>query len=511
VEGSRIQIFTRSPHRGDLSIADTLERVKMSRGAPAEGSHAGLILALVGAAQFMVVLDISVVNVALPAIREDLDFSLGGLQWVVNAYTITFGGLLLLGGRASDLLGRRRMFITGILVFALASLAGALAPNASLLVVARAAQGIGGAIVAPSTLAVLMTTFPEGPERQRALAVWGAMTAGGGSAGAILGGVLTDVLDWRWIFLVNVPVGAVIAWEARRSLAPDPERTRQGSFDLLGALTVTGGLVVAVFAIVRTTTEGWGSPQTLASLALAALLLGAFLASEAKVARQPLVPLRIFESRLLAGANVLVLLMSAAMFAMWYFVSLYLQQVLGYSPIRAGLAFLPMTFTIAAGSLRAAVIVRRFGIRATLLTAFALASVGLALFSRIHAGGGYATDVLPASLLVSLGMGLSMVPLTTTAVAGVAHREAGLASGLLNVFRLFGGALGLALLVAIAEAHTSGLLAHHSTTVAAATADGFGRSFIVASGIALLGAAMVLPLVGRVAPVEPEVAADLGG
>jgi EmrB/QacA subfamily drug resistance transporter len=459
----------------------------------------------------MVVLDISIVNVALPAIRQDLDFSLGGLQWVVNAYTITFGGLLLLGGRASDLLGRRRMFIAGILVFALASLAGALAPNASLLVVARAAQGIGGAIVAPSTLAVLMTTFREGPERQRALAVWGAMTAGGGSAGAILGGVLTDVLDWRWIFLVNVPVGAVIAWEARRSLAPDPARAQRGSFDLLGALTVTSGLVVAVFAIVRTTSEGWASLQTLGSLAVAALLLAAFVVIESRIAAQPLVPLRIFESRLLTGANVLVLLMSASMFAMWYFVSLYLQQVLGYSPIKAGLAFLPMTFTIAAGSLRAAVIVRRFGIRATLLTGFLFASVGLALFARIHAGGDYVTDVLPASLLVSLGMGLSMVPLATTAVAGVAHREAGLASGLLNVSRLFGGALGLALLVAIAEAHTSHLLAHGSISAAAATADGFGRGFLVASGIALVGAIMVLPLVGRVAPVESELATDLTG
>jgi EmrB/QacA subfamily drug resistance transporter len=501
-------------------MPDTVHAVRTSRRAPAEGSHAGLILALVGAAQFMVVLDISIVNVALPAIRHDLGFSLGGLQWVVNAYTITFGGLLLLGGRASDLLGRRRMFITGILVFALASLAGAVAPNAALLIVARAAQGIGGAIVAPSTLAVLMTTFHEGPERQRALGVWGAMTAGGGSAGAILGGTLTDWLDWRWIFLVNVPVGLVIAWEARRSLAPDTGRvidadgfaTPRRSFDLLGALTVTGGLVVAVFAIVRTTTEGWTSIQTVGSLAAAVLLLGAFVVIESRVASQPLVPLRIFESRLLTGANVLILLLSAAMFAMWYFVSLYLQQVLGYSPIKAGLAFLPMTFTIAAGSMRAAVIVRRFGIRATLLTGFVLATAGLALFSRIHAGGDYLTDILPPSVLVSLGMGLCMVPLTTTAVAGVAHREAGLASGLLNVSRLFGGALGLALLVAIAEAHTSDLLAHPGTSAAAATADGFGRAFLVASGIALVGAIAVLPLVGRVRPVATEVsAADLTG
>jgi EmrB/QacA subfamily drug resistance transporter len=487
----------------------------MRREAPAEGTHAGLILALVGAAQFMVVLDVSIVNVALPSIRDDLGFSIGGLQWVVNAYTITFGGLLLLGGRASDLLGRRRMFITGILVFALASLAGAFAPNAAFLVAARAAQGIGGAIVAPSTLAVLMTTFREGPDRQRALGVWGAMTAGGGSAGAILGGILTDVLDWRWIFLVNVPVGAAIAWEARRSLAPDPQRLLQvdggkrPSFDLLGALTVTSGLVVAVFAIVRTTTEGWTSLQTLGSLAVAVLLLAAFLVIESRVATQPLVPLRIFESRLLTGANVLVLLLGGAMFAMWYFVSLYLQQVLGYSPIKAGLAFLPMTLCIAVGSMRAASIVRRFGIQRTVLAGFLLSTAGLALFSRIHAGGSYLGDVLVPSVLVSIGMGLCMVPLTTTAVAGVAHHEAGLASGLVNVSRLFGGALGLALLVAIADAHRSDLLAHRSISVAAATSDGFARGFLASSGIALAGALLVLPLVRQVRPVDRELAADV--
>jgi EmrB/QacA subfamily drug resistance transporter len=464
----------------------------------------------------MVVLDISIVNVALPSIRDELGFSIGGLQWVVNAYTIAFGGLLLLGGRAGDLLGRRRMFIVGILVFAAASLAGACAPNAAFLVAARAAQGVGGAIVAPSTLAVLMTTFSEGPERQRALGVWGAMTAGGGSAGAILGGVLTDVLDWRWIFLVNVPVGAAIAWEARRSLAPDPARPAgsgadRRSFDLLGALTVTGGLVVAVFVIVRTTTEGWASLQTIAGLALAGLLLAAFVVIEARVATQPLVPLRIFESRMLTGANILVFLLGAAMFAMWYFVSLYLQQVLGYSPIKAGLAFLPMTFTIAAGSMRAAAIVRRFGIRATLLTGFLLSAAGLILFSRIHAGGSYLGDVLVPSVMVSAGMGLCMVPLTTTAVAGVAHREAGLASGLVNVSRLFGGALGLALLAAIADSRTSELLAHGQVSVAAATAAGFARGFLAASIFAIAGALLVLPLVRQVRPVETDLAVDLSG
>ncbi len=470
----------------------------MEAGTTRASSHSGMILALVGAAQFMVLLDVSIVNVALPAIRTDLGFSIGGLQWVVNAYTVTFGGLLLLGGRASDLLGRKRMFITGIVVFALASLAGAFAPDPGLLVAARAVQGIGGAIVAPSTLAVLMTTFREGPERQRAFGVWGAMTAAGGSAGAIIGGVLTDELSWRWIFLVNVPVGAVIVWEAVRSLVPDVARDRtaaRGSFDVLGALSVTAGLVVAVFGIVRTTSEGWTSLQTIGSLAAAVILLVAFVVIEWRIATQPLVPLRIFESRLLSGANLLVLLLGASMFAMWYFVSLYLQQVLGYSPIKAGLAFLPMTICIAAGSMRAAWIVARIGIRQTLLAGFLLTAAGLALFSRIHAGGDYASDVLVPSLLVSAGMGLCMVPLTTAAVAGVAHREAGLASGLVNVSRLFGGALGLALLAAIADSHTNDLLAHGHLSVAAATADGFGRAFLGAACFALGGAILVVPLI----------------
>jgi EmrB/QacA subfamily drug resistance transporter len=482
-------------------MPDTLRPVQTT--SQSRIPRSGMILALIGAAQFMVILDVSIVNVALPSIRNDLGFSINGLQWVVNAYTITFGGLLLLGGRASDLLGRRRMFITGIVLFAVASLAGALAPNATSLIVARAVQGVGGAIVAPSTLAVLMTTFREGPERRRAFGIWGAMTAAGGSAGSIIGGVLTDVLDWRWIFLVNVPVGAWIAWQAYRSFAPDAvpaaaaggASARRGSFDLLGALTVTGGLVVAVFGIVRTSSEGWLTGQTIGLLAVAVLLLAAFVVIETKVATQPLVPMRIFESRLLSGANALVLLLSASMFAMWYFVSLYLQQVLGYSPLEAGLAFLPMTLCIAAGSMRAASIVARVGIRTTVLSGFLLTAIGLALFSRIHAGGDYATNVLGPSLLVSAGMGLCMVPLTTTAVAGVAHAEAGLASGLVNVSRLFGGALGLALLVAVADARTSDLLAHGNTSLAAATADGFGRAFIVAAGFALAGAILVLPLV----------------
>jgi EmrB/QacA subfamily drug resistance transporter len=409
------------------------------------------------------------------------------------------------------------MFIWGIVVFALASLAGALAPNAACLVAARAVQGIGGAIVAPSTLAVLMTTFREGPERHRALGIWGATTAGGGSAGAIFGGVLTDVLDWRWIFLVNVPIGAAIVWQARKSLAADPPRARdangvlvpRGDFDLLGALAVTTGLIVAVFGIVRTTTEGWASLQTIGLLGGAVILLVAFVVIESRFAKHPLVPLRIFESRLLTGANVLVFTMGAAMFAMWYFVSLYLQQVLGYSPIKAGLAFLPMTLCIAAGSMRAAAIVGRFGIRTTLLTGFVLATAGLALFSRIHAGGDYASDVLAPSVIVSLGMGLCMVPLTTTAVAGVAQREAGLASGLVNVSRLFGGALGLALLVAIADSHASDVLRRHGATVASATTDGFARAFLVAACFALVGAILVLPLVGRVPAVDPDLAVEL--
>jgi EmrB/QacA subfamily drug resistance transporter len=301
---------------------------------PNSKRHLNIILALACLAQFMVVLDVSVVNVALPAIRGALHFSEQDLQWVVNAYTVTFAGFLLLGGRAADLLGRRRVFASGLVLFALASLAGGIATSQTLLIAARAAQGLGGAIVAPASLSILTTTFEEGAARNRAVGIWGAMGGAGGAAGVLLGGVLTDLLSWRWILFINIPIGLLAATFALRYIPETREAVRRRSFDLAGAITATVGLSVLVLGIVRTDVTGWGSASTLGLLISGAALLALFVTIEGRIARSPLMPLRIYASRTLSAANIVVLMIGAAVFAMWFFLSLYLQQVLGYSPLR---------------------------------------------------------------------------------------------------------------------------------------------------------------------------------
>src|SRR4051794_15510577 len=403
-------------------------------------------LILCCAAQFMVILDVSIVNVALPSIRRDLGFSATELQWVVNAYTLTFAGFLLLGGRAADLLGRRRVFVAGLAIFSLASLAGGLSTTQGMLVAARAAQGLGGAVVAPATLSILTTTFAEGHERNRALSAWGAMGGAGGAAGALLGGLLTQALGWQWILFVNVPIGVAAALAAQRFVDPGrPEPASTRYFDVAGAITVTAGLVVLTYGIVRTDVHGWGSPETLATLGAGLALLATFVFIEGRLSRRPLVPLQIFSSRMLTGANIVVFLLGASVFAMWYFVSLYLQQVLGYSPIEAGLAFLPMTASIIIGSMLAARTVARVGAGTMLAIGMGLSAVGMLVFARVAPDGTYLTDVLVPSLLVAVGIGLSFVPVTIAAVAGVRPQQAGLASGLVNTSRQVGGALGPAL------------------------------------------------------------------
>src|SRR4051794_1097820 len=377
-----------------------------------------LVLACI--AQFMVILDVSVVNVALPSIRNDLGFSATGLQWVVNAYTLTFAGFLLLGGRAADLLGRRRVFIGGLLLFSLSSLVGGLAQSEGMLVAARAAQGLGGAVISPATLAIITTTFDEGSERNRALGAWAAMGAAGGTAGALLGGVLTDVLSWQWVLFINVPIGVVAAVLAPRYVAEGRDRSRARNFDLAGALTVTLGLVAIVFAIVRTDVNGWGSTQTLVVLAAGLALIALFLLIEGRLASQPLMPLRIFRSRELSSANAIVFALGAAMFAMWFFVTLYLQEVLGYSPLEAGFAFLPMTLPIATSATVASRLVGRLGYKPLLVTGMTLLAIGMLLFSRMSADGSYVSDVLFAGIVTAAGMGTAFVPVTIAAVAGVA-------------------------------------------------------------------------------------------
>jgi EmrB/QacA subfamily drug resistance transporter len=471
----------------------------------AAARHKSLILALCCLAQFMVILDVSIVNVALPSIRGDLGFSATGLQWVVNAYTLAFAGFLLLGGRAADLIGRREVFAGGLLLFALASLAGGIAQTEGQLVAARAAQGLGGAVVAPATLSILTTTFTEGAERNKALGLWGAMGGVGGATGALLGGILTQTLSWRWILLINVPIGIVVALAALRVVVRGRRDTGAArSFDLAGALTVTAGLVVLTYGIVETDVHGWGSARTLITIALGLALLATFALIEGRLAQAPLVPLRIFRSRPVSGANVVVFCMGAAAFAMWYFLSLYLQQVLGYDPIEAGLSFLPMTLAIIATSQLASRLTGRWGAGKVLSIGMTLIGLGMLGLTQVSADGSYLADVLVPSVVTAAGIGFSFVPVTIAATAGVRGPEAGLASGLVNTSRQVGGSIGLALLATVATQRTE----HVAGTVSRAVAltDGFQRAFLVGAVFALVGAAISLAVLvrgaGRAAPVQ---------
>ena len=403
----------------------------------------------------MIILDVSIVNVALPSIRGGLHFSTTGLQWVVNAYTLTFAGLLMLGGRSADLLGRRRVFLAGTAMFALSSLICALASSRGLLIGARGVQGIAGAIASPATLSIITSTLPEGRERNRGLALWGAMGALGASSGALLGGLLTEAFGWQAIFAVNIPLGAIVValgLLAIPAIAPVADRPRH--FDALGATLVTAGLIAVTFGIVRTDTLGWGSVGVLVPLLAGVALLAAFFYVEARVAPAPLVPLQIFRIRRLRAANLIVLLLYAANFPAWFFITLYLQQVLHYSAIEAGLGFLPMTLSIFAGSTLAPRVVARFGTRPVIVTAMLGMAVGMALLAGVAPGQTYAGAVLAGALLTALGMGFTLVPSTIVAMQGVAGSQSGVASGLLNTSRLMGGALGLAVLSTIASSQT---------------------------------------------------------
>jgi EmrB/QacA subfamily drug resistance transporter len=482
----------------------------MNTTSTSEHPHLRATLLLCCLAQFMVILDVSVVNVALPSIRSALRFSEQDLQWVVNAYTVTFAGFLLLGGRAADLLGRRRVFVFGLTLFALASLAGGLADSKVLLIAARAAQGLGGAIVAPASLSILTTTFKEGPARNRAVGIWGAMGGAGGAAGVLLGGVLTDLLSWRWILFINVPIGLIAAVLAQRYIVAGRAEQRERGFDIAGAVTATLGLSILVLGIVRTDVTGWGSLPTLALLAAGLVLLAAFVAIEGKFAKAPLMPLRIYASRTLRASNLVVFTLGASTFAMWFFMSLYLQQVRGYSPLRAGLAFLPMTLSIVAASTLASRGVTRVGPKPLLVGGMSLLAIGLFLFTFLSPGGTYLGDVLAPSVLAAVGMGLAFVPAVIAAVSGVAPHESGLASGLMNTFRLFGGSLGLAILAAIATAHTNRDL-RHAAGIHAALTNGFVLAFGIAAAFAAAGAliaAVGLPQVSTRASRRQAIAAE---
>jgi EmrB/QacA subfamily drug resistance transporter len=467
-----------------------------------------VILAIACVAQFMVVLDVSIVNVALPSIGRDLHYSSTGLQWVVNAYVLTFGGFLLLGGRAADLYGRRRVYLFGLGLFTLASLVGGFSQNSTWLTTARAVQGIGGAFLSPATLTIIITTF-TGVRLAKALGLWSAVAGAGGACGAILGGVLTAELSWRWVLFVNVPIGTAAALAAVMFLT-EAKRSERGEnaprLDIGGAITVTAGLGALIFAIVGTDTHGWTSAYTLSILAVAAVLLGLFAFIQLKVARTPLVPFRLFRSRSLSGANIVMFLVGAGFFSFWYFLSLYMQNVLGYGPLKTGLAFLPMAFGIIIGAQLSSRLLATFGVRPFLLVGTALLTVGFAWISNIGADSSYWIHVFGPGCLIAFSVGLLFVPLASAATSGVHFSEAGLASGILNTARQVGGCLGLAVLATIAIDHTHSALTAGSGPAVALTA-GYSRAFDIAALLGAVGflAAFIVPSIGPKEAPQTEV------
>ncbi|MEV8629155.1 MFS transporter [Streptomyces sp. NPDC051079] len=406
----------------------------------------GIALTVIAACQLMVVLDATIVNIALPHIQDALSFSTTDLSWVLSAYTLTFGGLLLLGGRAGDILGRRRVFMTGILVFTLASLLGGFAQEPWQLLAARALQGVGGAIASPTSLALITTTFPEGPARNRAFGVFAAVSAGGGAIGLLAGGMLTEWLDWRWVLFVNVPIGLVIAFLTPRFI--NESERHPGRFDLAGALSSTLGMTALVYGFIRASEEGWRDSLTLVAFVASGVLLATFAVVESR-AREPITPLRMFADRNRSGTYVIMLSLAAAMLGMFFFIVLFVQNVLGYSPIRSGLAFLPVTLAIGLGAGLAQRMLPALGPKPFMVTGAACTAIGLFWLSFISSDSSYASGVLGPMLVFGFGMGLNFVTLTLTAVSGVAQHEAGAASGLLNATQQVGGSLGLSILVTV--------------------------------------------------------------
>ncbi|MEV7724775.1 MFS transporter [Streptomyces sp. NPDC087917] len=415
-------------------------------GAARRPGRPGVALAVIAACQLMVVLDATIVNIALPHIQTALSFSTTDLSWVLSAYTLTFGGLLLLGGRAGDILGRRRVFMAGILLFTLASLLGGFAQEPWHLMAARALQGVGGAIASPTSLALITTTFPEGPERNKAFGVFAAVSAGGGAIGLLAGGMLTEWLDWRWVLFVNVPIGLLIAFLA--PLYINESERHPGRFDVAGALTSTGGMATLVYGFIRASEDGWRDALTIGSFVAAVLLLALFVLIESR-ASEPIIPLRMFADRNRAGTYVIMLGLAAAMFGMFFFIVQFVQNVLGFSPIQSGLGFLPVTVAIITAAGLSQRFLPRFGPKPFMVVGSALTGTGLTWLTFIHTDSSYASGVLGPMLLFGFGMGLNFVTLTLTAVSGVAPREAGAASGLLNASQQVGGSLGLSILVTV--------------------------------------------------------------
>ncbi len=465
----------------------------------------GIALLLLCAVQFMVVLDIAIVNVALPTIKTALHFQETDLQWVINAYTLTFGGLLMLGGRAADLLGRRRMFLIGLVLFSGASLVCGLATSEATLIAARAVQGVGAAIISPAALSILTTTFSEGAERNRALGIWGAIAGTGGAAGVLLGGVLTDQLNWSWIFYINVPVGALVIALGPRYLRESRVEAGRRAFDLVGAALVTAGLSLLVYGLVQTVDHSWTAARTIAMFAGAVVLLAAFVATETR-AHAPLMPLRLFRNRSLAGANVVGLMLGASIFSMFFLLTLYMQQVLGYSALRTGVGYLLVSGVIIVSAAASQALVNRVGVRTVLAVGMALTVAGLVYFSRISVGGSYLVDLAPGFILAGVGLGFSFVPVTIAALVGVDVAEAGVASGVINTSQQVGGALGTAILSTVAFTRVSDYVQSHAPAtdvLLRADVNGFSVAFLVGAGLAALGLLATLTMVPGLVVPEP--------
>lgn len=486
------------------------------QGGQAPRVRTGLILAVACIAQFMVVLDVSVVNVALPTIGRDLHYSATGLQWVVNAYVLTFAGFLLLGGRAADLFGQRRIFLLGLAIFTGASLAGGLAQSNEWLTAARAVQGFGGAILSPATLTIIVTTF-SGPKLGRSIGLWSAVAGAGGATGALLGGILVTELSWRWVLFINVPIGVALAVLALTSL---PEFRRDGdarSLDVAGAVLVTAGLSLAVYGIVNTTSYAWGSTRTVATLAVGVALLVAFWVVELRRA-SPLMPVRFFRARAASGANLVMLLVGGAFFSMWYFLTLYMQDVLGYSALKTGVAFLPQSVAIIVGAQLAGRLMSKVGVWPIVTVGTTLATVGFFFLSRLPLPSNYWTDVALPGSCVALALGLLFSPLAAAATSTVAAPDAGLASGVLSTSRQVGGSLGLAILATVATSWSQHLLGHplpavttrafHSIVNLDAVTHGYDLAFrwsACVTFLALVGGMLLRGVypVGRSAAAQP--------
>jgi EmrB/QacA subfamily drug resistance transporter len=465
-------------------------------------------LALICVAMFMTVLDVSIVNVALPTIGDALDFSRSNLQWVITAYAITFGGFLLLGGRAADYLGRRRVFMTGLVIFTLASLACGLAGSEGMLIAARAVQGFGAAVISPATLSIITTTFDEGAERNKAIGIWGAMGGSGAAVGVLAGGVLTKYLGWEWIFFVNVPVGAAVLALTPRFVRESRIAVAQRRYDPLGAVTVTTSLVLLVYAISKAPDVGWGSARTILLLLASAALMATFLLWETR-ARQPLMPLRIFRIRTVAGANVVGFLLAAVVFSNFFVLTLYVQQVLGWSALRAGLTFLATAGTVVVVAGAAQALVTRLGPKRVLALGLALTTGAMLWYAQIPVAGHYASDLLPGYLMMGFGLAFSFIPVSIAALAGVEEREAGLASGLLNTTQQIGGAIGVAVVSTLMASHTKSLL-RDGVAAPDALTSGYRWGFWLLAGVGIAGVLATLALLRREELAEVPAAATAG-